>query len=87
MEEKAIYTNDAGQGFLHDATGRCLVMGTSDNHAFHYNGYCTYVDPDGDLIYSKFDIGRAGDQPVKAIKAYTGGTGKYPALLALRTTW
>lgn len=80
MEEKAVYTNDAGQGFLHDATGRCLVMGTSDARVFHYNGYCTYVDLDGDLIYSTFDIGRAGDQPVKATKAYTGGTGKYAGL-------
>lgn len=80
MEEKAVYSNDAGHGFLHDVTGRCLAMGTSESRAFHYNGYCTYVDPDGDLIYSTFDIGRAGDQPVKATKAYTGGTGKYTGL-------
>lgn len=80
LEGKAVYTNDAGHGFLHDATGRCLAMGTSDARSFHYSGYCTYVDPDGELIFSTFDIGRTGDQPVKATKAYTSGTGKYDGL-------
>ena len=79
--ETATYTNDAGRGFLHVATGRCIGMGSGNKAAAHNTGYCVYVDPDGDQIFSTFDVGRSGeDQPLRGTKEYTGGTGKYVGL-------
>ena len=79
--ETATYTNDAGRGFLHVATGRCIGMGSGNKAAAHNAGYCVYVDPDGDQIFSTFEIGRNGEgQPGRGTKEYTGGTGKYVGL-------
>jgi hypothetical protein len=79
--ETAIYTNDAGHGFLHEATGRCVGMGSGNKAGTHNSGYCVYVDPDGDQIFSTFDVGHSGeDQPLRGTKEYTGGTGKYVGL-------
>jgi hypothetical protein len=79
--ESATYTNDAGRGFLHTATGRCIGMGSGNKAAAHNTGYCVYVDADGDQIFSTFDIGRSGEgQPGRGTKEYTGGTGKYVGL-------
>src|SRR4051794_2724580 len=54
--ETAIYTNDAGRGFLHEATGRCVGMGSGNKAGAHNSGYCVYVDPDGDQIFSTFEV-------------------------------
>ena len=79
--EAAVYLNDAGAGFFHDVTGRCIGMGSGDDNATHNPGHCTYIDADGDLIYSTFDVNRSGkDQPNHGTKMYTGGTGKYLGL-------
>lgn len=79
--ETATYTNDAGRGFLHAATGRCIGMGTGNKAAAHNTGYCVYVDADGDQIFSTFEIRRSGEgQPGRGTKEYTGGTGKYVSL-------
>jgi hypothetical protein len=79
--ETATYTNDAGHGFLHEATGRCVGMGSGNKAGTHNSGYCVYVDPDGDQIFSTFDVGHSGeDQPLRGTKEYTGGTGKYVGL-------
>lgn len=78
-ESSYTYFNDAGGGFLHEATGRCLVSGTSDDKGFHRTGPCTYADPDGDLIFSTFDI-QGGGGRIGGTKEYIGGTGKYAGL-------
>jgi hypothetical protein len=79
--ESAVYTNDAGRGFLHAATGRCIGMGTGNKAAAHNAGNCVYVDADGDQIFSTFEIRRSGEgQPGRGTKEYTGGTGKYVGL-------
>jgi len=79
-EQTYIYTNDAGSGFLHRATGRCLVSTTYSNAGFHALGPCTYADPDGDLIFSTFDLRGTGNEPPAGTKEYIGGTGKYAGL-------
>jgi hypothetical protein len=79
--ETATYTNDAGHGFLHEATGRCVGMGSGNRAGTRNSGYCVYVDPDGDQIFSTFDVGHNGEgQPLRGTKEYTGGTGKYVGL-------
>ena len=79
-EESFAYLNDAGDGFLHRATGRCLITSTGGEAGFHASGPCTYADPDGDLIFSTFDARRGGGGAPAATKEYIGGTGKYAGL-------
>jgi hypothetical protein len=78
--ETATYLNDAGAGFMHEATGRCVGMGSGNKAGAHNSGYCVYVDPDGDQIFSTFDISRGEGQGPHGTKEYTGGTGKYAGL-------
>ena len=47
---------------------------------FHASGPCTYADPDGDLIFSTFDIRGGGGKAPAGTKEYIGGTGKYVGL-------
>ena len=79
IEQSAVYTNDAGHGFLHNMTDRCFGVGASSANTLHAGGYCTYVDADGDMIFSVFHIARVGDEP-DGITGFTGGTGKYADL-------
>jgi hypothetical protein len=79
-EHTFTYTNDAGSGFLHRATGRCLVSLTYSDASWHATGPCTYADPDGDLIFGTFDIGGTGNQTPSGTREYIGGTGKYAGL-------
>jgi hypothetical protein len=79
-EQSFVYTNDAGSGFMHRATGRCLVSATGNNTGFHASGPCTYADRDGDLIFSTFDIRGSGNSAPTGTKQYIGGTGKYAGL-------
>jgi hypothetical protein len=47
----------------------------------HNSGYCVYIDPDGDQVFSTFDVRHTGgDQLLRGTKEYTGGTGKYAGL-------
>ena len=79
--ETATYTNDAGHGFLHEVSGRCIGIGSGNLASTHNSGYCVYVDPDGDQIFSTFEVGHDGqDQPLRGTKEYQGGTGKYVGL-------
>lgn len=76
-----VATNDAGQGFFHNTSGRCIggldvVKGEFDNEA----GACLWVDRDGDQVFLRYaGAGRAG-VPAKLKFTYTGGTGKYAGL-------
>lgn len=72
--------NTAGSGFLHNLTGRCIGMATTDNDAktVESHGRCVYADASGDQIFEKYDY------PVQAQSAnltgtaeWTGGTGKF----------
>ena len=79
--ETATYTNDAGHGFLHEVSGRCIGIGSGNLAGTHNTGYCVYVDADGDQIFSTFDVGhRGGDKLLRGTKEYQGGTGKYAGL-------
>lgn len=79
IEQSAVYTNDAGHGFLHDVTGRCVGVGASGADTFNSGGYCTFVDGDGDMIFSVFHVARKGHQ-IEGTQGYTGGTGRYAGL-------
>src|SRR4051794_1430823 len=51
--ETLAYTNDAGAGFLHEATGRCIGSGgATEGGGNHNSGWCAYADADGDQIFS-----------------------------------
>jgi hypothetical protein len=88
FEDSIVYTNDAGQGLLDDMTGRCFVLGNYEGNRpgqgtpadFHFSGYCTTVDRDGDIIFSTFNFSRKENAPIVGTRAYTGGTGKYTGL-------
>jgi hypothetical protein len=88
FEDSIVYTNDSGQGLLDDMTGRCFVLGNYEGNRpgqgtpadFHFSGYCTMVDRDGDMIFSTFNFSRKENAPIAGARAYTGGTGKYTGL-------
>lgn len=75
-----VYINDAGSGFMHRTTGRCLVSSIGNAAGWHSSGPCTYADPDGDLIFSTFYLHGGGNVPPAGTKEYLGGTGKYVGL-------
>lgn len=79
IDQSVVYTNDAGHGFLHNMTGRCVGVGAGSAGSFHSGGYCTYVDADGNMIFSVFHVGSSGAQ-LEGTEGYTGGTGKYANL-------
>jgi hypothetical protein len=76
-----VITNDAGQGFLQNASSRCVgglsfVKGEFDNE----QGMCVMVDRDGDQAFFRYTgAGRLG-AAAKIKGTYVGGTGKYARL-------
>ena len=78
--ETLVTTNDAGNGFLHSSTGRCMGMSSGDAKGGHATGFCTHTDADGDLIFLTLDVGFQSGSPITGRKTYTGGTGKYAGL-------
>jgi hypothetical protein len=80
-----IITNDAGQGFLHNASYRCVgglsaTKGEFDNE----QGLCVSTDRDGDQTFYRYTgTGRVG-AATKLKGSYVGGTGKYTGLTG---TW
>ncbi len=76
-----VWANDAGQGFLHNASSRCVgglsvVKGEFDNE----QGVCVTVDSDGDQAFFRYTgAGRAG-ATAKVKGSFIGGTGKYTGL-------
>lgn len=78
-EETQIFANDAGNGFLHNATGRCVFMTVGNPSEAQNSGYCTRVDADGDMIFMSFNGIRSGTES-KGSSKYLGGTGKYVSL-------
>ncbi len=76
-----VTTNDAGQGFFHNVSSRCVgglsaVKGEWDNE----QGMCVFVDRDGDQAFVRYSgSGRLG-AVTKTKNTYVGGTGKYTGL-------
>lgn len=76
-----VIVRDEGQGFLHNASSRCVgalsvVKGEFDNE----QGACVVVDRDGDQAFLRYTgAGRAG-VAAKIKGSYVGGTGKYTGL-------
>lgn len=73
--------NDAGQGFLHNTSVRCVgsipvTKGEYDSE----HGVCVLVDKDGDQVFVRYTAsGRLG--ATGKVKAnYIGGTGKYTGI-------
>jgi hypothetical protein len=80
----AVATNDAGQGLLHGAVGRCLSFTTidADMRVTDVHGYCGYADASGDQIFEHF-ISPVPPKPGQALELsgrLVGGTGKYAGL-------
>lgn len=87
--EKGLYegvltaSNAAGEGLLHQLTGRCLGVWEIDTKAgtFEEHGHCVYTDPDGDRIWEQFDFESQPLAPVQiAAGRWIGGSGKYDGL-------
>ncbi len=80
-EVLGIVLNDDAQGFLHNATVRCMgalraVKGEYNDDA----GLCVIADKDGDQVFSQYAAtGRLGVAG-KVVFTYTGGTGKYAGI-------
>src|SRR5688500_14786530 len=53
-------SNAAGEGLLHNLTGRCMGMFEIDTSAgtFEQHGHCVYTDADGDAVWERFDFER-----------------------------
>lgn len=72
--------NVAGEGFLHNLTGRCMGAATLDNDAktIENHGRCVYSDASGDQIFEKWDYPvQAQGMTLKGTAEWTGGTGKF----------
>ena len=65
---------------MHRATGRCLISVTYSDAGFHSVGPCTYADPDGDQIFSTFDLRCTDNETPAGSKEYIGRTGKYAGM-------
>lgn len=81
-EVLGVTMNDAGQGFLHNVSSRCVgglsvVKGQYDDE----QGMCVLVDGDGDQAFVRYSggSGRLG-AVAKGKSIYVGGTGKYTGL-------
>lgn len=77
--------NDAGQGFFHDASSRCVgglsvVKGEFDNE----QGMCVVIDRDGDQAFLRYTGTCRVGAAAKITGSYVGGTGKYAGLTG---TW
>ncbi len=67
-----LYRNDAGTGIFHNMTSDCIGLG----HGEEGNGYCAWVDAEGNKIFSAWkDLGGG-----KGATTLLGGTGKYAGL-------
>jgi hypothetical protein len=78
-----VLSNDAGKGFLHNMTARCIGFGLSDATAGTRKGtgYCTFVDADKDQIFEEWEGETSGrGSPFKGKAKWLGGTGKYTGM-------
>lgn len=75
-----ISTNDAGQGFLHAMSWRCMGSVPATKGEYEERGVCLIVDKDGDQVFGKYTAsGRIG-APAKGTLTFVGGTGKYAGI-------
>ena len=83
FESHVLATNAEGRGLLHNLTGRCTGWFSIDRGAgtFEQHGHCQYIDPEGDLVWERFDFESQPLAPVRIASArWIGGTGKYDGL-------
>lgn len=74
-----VATNQAGEGFLHDASLHCVGFGRAQGEAERNQGNCVYLDPDGDRLFADWqDEGTA--QRAEGSGELLGGTGKYDGI-------
>jgi hypothetical protein len=72
-----------GEGVLNNTTGRCLALEVADNAtgASTTNGFCTFVDANGDKIFEEFEISRDSlSGEASGTGTITGGTGRYEGI-------
>jgi hypothetical protein len=88
-QERGLYegvltaSNAAGEGLLHNLTGRCIGTWEIDAKAgtFEEHGNCAYTDASGDQIWEQFDFDVQPLAPVQlAAGRWIGGTGKYQGI-------
>lgn len=78
-----VATNQAGDGFLHNASVRCIGFGRAQGDAEQNQGNCVYVDPDGDRVFADWqDEGtvrqaEGGGDLIGGTDKYEGITGSY----------
>lgn len=74
-----VATNQAGEGFLHNASMRCIGFGHAQDGAEQNHGNCVYTDPDGHRMFADWqDEGTA--QKAEGSGNLLGGTGKYQGI-------
>jgi hypothetical protein len=87
-EDKTVFSLDqllvaTGEGVLNNTTARCLALEVAENEtgASVTNGFCTFVDADGDKIFEEFEIARDSlNAEASGTGTFTGGTGKYAGI-------
>jgi hypothetical protein len=83
---KGVVLNQAGRGFLHNASYVCPTTADIDGSNVETRGYCIYSDKDGDQIFVRAHAqsfsGGAGVeiQETKSNDVIIGGTGKYQGI-------
>ncbi|MGY2050393.1 hypothetical protein [Methylobacterium sp. JK268] len=75
--------NQTGGALLHNMAGRCSSSAIFDAEAktFENEGYCDYVDAQGDHVYEKYTFAAQPMAPrLKGTGEWIGGTGKFTGL-------
>lgn len=49
-----VATNQQGEGFLHNASMRCVGFGRTQGDAEQTRGSCVFIDPDGDQAFANW---------------------------------
>jgi hypothetical protein len=73
--------NDAGSGFMHDASAVCPGATAILNGQAYYRGSCILTDKDGDRAVLVFQCNaKVADRCVDQLQEWVGGTGKYTGI-------
>lgn len=87
-DERTVFSLDqvlvaSGRGVLDGTTARCLALEVAENATGGSvtEGFCTFVDADGDKIFEEFEIERDSlNAEATGSGLITGGTGKYDGI-------
>ncbi len=74
------FNNDAGSGFIHNASGVCPAAGSTVGGKNWYQGTCVMTDQDGDRAVLEWSCSFDAEGKCPGDFYWVGGTGKYEGI-------